>query len=403
MADQPLPRGVAAAMTAFLVGMTAAVMTLRGPARAGVEEKPPTSVVSPARPDEPSLPPLFPRDDMDGAVVFRPSAAARYVDVDRLVLLLVEGESPGGFEAAARKIGVDTKRPGFIKLGAADLEWFTCWFAFDRGKPQNGQPMHTIKFGWPTFRTVRPFDWLAFLRQWKAELVEVRQGRGVFYKVTGMAEMFGDTCIYLPDDRTIAFDDETNIRKRIRGYVPPRPAWLRAADWDKARRGLLAIAVDNSGGQLLKDYDLGNADPEDAIALSLLKGIERGILSLDDTDAMAARAVVTPNSVEAGKATAAIIDGLLGQARAACDRDAAEVKPGDPHEAFVRFCRSFVTRMRVDRSDRSIEVHSEGFGSLRSLVDILGLEIDLSRPKIPPTLPGIDESKIPPQLQGVDD
>ena len=36
--------------------------------------------------------------------------------------------------------------------------------------------MHNIQFGGMTARTVAPFDWLAYLRQWRLELEEVRGG-----------------------------------------------------------------------------------------------------------------------------------------------------------------------------------------------------------------------------------
>ena len=42
--------------------------------------------------------------------------------------------------------------------------------------------------GRPAFRTVAPFDWLAFLRQWRLEFVEVRDGGRVYYRIDGAAQ-----------------------------------------------------------------------------------------------------------------------------------------------------------------------------------------------------------------------
>ena len=39
--------------------------------------------------------------------------------------------------------------------------------------------------GLSAFRTVAPFDWLAFLRQWRLEFVEVRDGGRVYYRIEG--------------------------------------------------------------------------------------------------------------------------------------------------------------------------------------------------------------------------
>ena len=44
---------------------------------------------------------------------------------------------------------------------------------------------HGFMVGRPAFRTVAPFDWLAFLRQWRFEFVEVREGGRVYYRIEG--------------------------------------------------------------------------------------------------------------------------------------------------------------------------------------------------------------------------
>jgi hypothetical protein len=369
MVEGPCSRAGRLAITATLVGLTAAVLTLRGPARVGAEEKPPTSIARPVRPDDP---PLFAREGMDGVVVFRPSAIARYVDVERLVLLLLEQESPGGFDAVARKIRVDTKRPGFLKLGAADLEWFTCWFAFGRGRPVNGQPTHTIKFGWTTLRTVRPFDWRALLLQWKLDLVEVREGGGIYYKVAGPSrEILGEGCIYLPDDRTIVMDDENIIRKRIRGEVPPTPPYLRGLEWERACHDLAAIALDNRDGMLSKDYHVGDALPGDVIVLSLLRSIDRFIVSVDDADPIVLRGWAALVGAGASREKARSIQDLVNQGRIFLDRLVSQTPPGDVHEDLYRTGRAFLANLRVEHDDRSIGVRSEGFATLGALLAIL--------------------------------
>ncbi len=85
---------------------------------------------------------------------------------------------------------------------------------------------------------VSPFDWLAFLRQWRFELEEVRVGGRAYYKVVGMFKEllneFGKIpCVFVPDDRTIVIDEEDVIRKMASGEYPASPSFLKGRDWEQ--------------------------------------------------------------------------------------------------------------------------------------------------------------------------
>src|SRR5262249_39524739 len=167
------------------LGATAAVMTLRGPARGG-EEGPSRAAESKAETSaNRDVPPLYLREGTYGAIVLRPAAAARHPGFDRIVSFL-DDALEFDLSDLSKSIGVDIARPGFIKLGAEDLEWVTLSLGFGRGgKDKDGTELHRIEIGSPTFRTVAPFDWLAFLRQWKFEFAETRHGGRGHYKMTG--------------------------------------------------------------------------------------------------------------------------------------------------------------------------------------------------------------------------
>ena len=101
------------------------------------------------------------------------------------------------------------------------------------------------------------------------------------------------------------------IRKLAGGEAPPLPAFLRGPDWERACRGLLAVAINNQDGALAKDYDLGR--PDDAVALSLLKGVDHWTFSVDDADAIVLRAAAACVGGEASEAIARAIESLLKQ------------------------------------------------------------------------------------------
>ncbi len=259
--DRPWPWARRLATTVFLLGVTAAVATLRGPARGAEDGSPaaarPGAGSPAARPADTSAPPLYVREDASGVVMVRPALAMRHAGVDRLVPSL---DDMVGFDLSdlSKQLRVDTSRPGYLKLRAEDLEWITAGLRFGQAKNAEKGDLHTFMLLYPTFRTVAPFDWLAFLRQWRLEFAEVREGGRVYYRITGpLKEALGRApCVYLPDDRTIVFDEEEPIRKLAGQGAPPRPAFLRGPDWERASRGLLAVAIGNQDGAFAKSYDL---------------------------------------------------------------------------------------------------------------------------------------------------
>ena len=272
---RPLSRLNRTLATVFLLGVTAAVATLRGPAQ-GSEDASPAA----AREAETSAPPLYLPEKVDTVLVIRPALAYRHAAVRRFVPRLENffGTDLSELWTAAAKI---MARPDALKLAPDDLEWITAGVRFGHTKNPDGAMRQTFMLGWPAFRTLAPFDWLAFLRQWRLELTEVREGKTVYYRVKGsLASALGpDPCVYLPDDRTIVVDSEKDIRKlAVEG--PLSPAFVRTPEWQRACRGLVAVVINNEGGGFVKSYDIG--DPNDAVFLSLFKGSSYWVLSVDD-------------------------------------------------------------------------------------------------------------------------
>jgi hypothetical protein len=379
MMDRPWSRARRLAMTASLVGVTAVVMALRGPARGGEDGIPaaaerkaeaPTTRVA----DSP-LAPLYVPEGMHGVVAIRPAAAARHVGVDRLKPLL--DETLGfDFSDLAKELGVDMARPGFVRLSIPDLEWITLGVRFGRSKNPKGPEMHTIEFGSPVFRTVAPFDWLAFLRQWGFEFAEVREGGSVYHRITGKLMPLlgpGVYCVYLPDERTIVFDEEKVIRKLAAGEAPPRPAYLRGPEWERASRGVLAYAISNKDGALAKDYDLGR--PDDAMVLPLLKGVDHWTFSVDDADAMVVRASAACDGGDASAAISHFIDAYVKEGLDALDHLGPQAQSAESRDRILRLARSLLSNIRVDHTDRSVCVQTGGSGTLAEVASVIGAAI----------------------------
>lgn len=360
----------------FLLGLTAAVATLRGPAR-GSEDDAPAARAAIADAGR-SSPPLYVREGMNGVVMLRPAAASRHAGMDRLAPVLndILDDIVGiALSELSTVLNVDTTRPGFLKLGVEDLESITFGIGFGHQRNQEGADMHSILLGCTAFRTATPFDWLTYLRQWRFEFAEAREGGRLYYKVSGpLKEVLGSNpCgVYLPDDRTLVLDDEAVIRRLVLGKAPAPPASLRGADWARACRGILAVAIDNENGSFVKGYDLGR--PDDAVVLSLFKGVDRWVFSVDDAGSLAVHASAACRDADAGRAITRAIDSLLKLAN-------DEVEHADPAALAVgaydrahRMSKAFLASLRIQRSDRSVDLRAEGFGTLADFASIVEAE-----------------------------
>ncbi|WZP00433.1 M56 family metallopeptidase [Isosphaeraceae bacterium EP7] len=400
-----------------LLGLTIGPAMLRGPARAADDEAP-APVLASAEPGPPALPTTetpfntpHARKGMAGLIAFRPAAALRLARKARpFPFPLISDWFNSELAILSGSLKVDTSAPGFLRLGFEDVEWVTCGVGFGRGVGfgpggvQQEAPLHRLELRGMTIRTAAPFDWPRFLRQWHCNLEEVRESGRIYYKLTGPPQSAGnwDICIYLPDDRTTVVDDEAEIRALVNRGGPSKSASLLSADWERACRGLLAVVLDNQGGALGKSYDLGR--PDDALVLSLLKGVDRWIFSVDEHDSMAFRAAASCVDGGASSAVTRAIDSLLTLAKAKVEKAEPASPPGTPDFRSVELARrmatSFLANLRIRAEGPSIGLQAEGFGTLADLAlmfePVLALMLEtegnagkvrdrpvINRPKVP--------------------
>ncbi len=370
-----------------LLGLTIGVATIRGPAR-GAEDAPPATVPAPAKAGTPAphaveapFEPFYVSDTMNGVftmngvLAFRPAAAFRRTGMGRLAPLCDEALIMCLSELSAA-CKVDMSRPVRRTLRSQDIEWVISGVGLGRSKQKDdeGRPLHTMVFTGLTVRTVAPFDWLAFLRQWNFDFEEVREGGRVYYKVAGpLRPGLGlNPCVYLPDDRTAVFDEEAEIQKFVRRDFPAPPAYLRGPDWERVSRGLLAVAMNNQDGAFAKTYDLGR--PDDAAILSLFKGVDRWVLGVDDADAIVLHADAACDGRDASEAIGRAIDSLRKLGLAAIDRAPLVTPDGVDHGGNIRMVKALLTNLRVEPTDRSVDVRAEGFGTLADFAAIVEAE-----------------------------
>jgi beta-lactamase regulating signal transducer with metallopeptidase domain len=376
-------------LTAFgLIGLTVGVATLRGPARGAEDAPPPATKAEVAAPEsrDQAKPfgPLYFREGADGVIIVRPAAALRHNGVGRVVPLL-GADFVDVYRSVADQLKIDTSRPGFLTLRGQDIEWVAASVSFGRhkGGSKDKEPVHTFMLGLPVVRTAEPFDWLAYLRQWKLEFEEARLGGRVYYKVGGkLREALGKSpCVFLPDDRTIVFDEEPEIRKIVSSEQPELPAFLRSPAWKRASRGLLAYAIKNQDDSFAKDYDLGR--PDDAVVLSLFKGIDWWLLGVDDDDDIVLRAEAACRNREASEAVSRSLESLIKLGDKAIEQELQHDQPKTPtDELIVRMFKALMAGVRVEHTDKTISVQTQGFGTLADFAAVVEGQVQETKGRV---------------------
>jgi beta-lactamase regulating signal transducer with metallopeptidase domain len=365
-----------------LFAIAIGVIMLRGPARADEKGK---------RPETPTAPnQTSPRADLAGATPFdvtylsekskgmfalRPAATVRRARAPHVLAILLAdfdvfptvllADFARDFPTLAKKVGIDPPAPGALELRLNQIDWIIGDLSFDRGgKGPGGQEMRRVLLAGPTLRTLQPFDWLTFLRGWRFELTEVSADGRTYFRVGGnMKRQLGrkSPCVYLPDARTIVFKEEQELREMLTRTKPVVPAYLAGADWERFSHGLLAIAINNRDGKFAKSYDLDR--PDDALVLSLFKGVDHWIFGVDDADAIGLHALAVCRA-DAGESIAGSVESLVKMGQVALARPEKVGTPSNDFERADRMASSILKNIRVTHDEHSVNVRSDGFGTL---------------------------------------
>ncbi len=369
------PRRLLAGLCLF--GLAAMVVTWRGPDWAGQKEKASRvrRVASMTLETSNTLPAPFDlqfvSDSSEAFVAFRPAATFRRPGMTGYPKLISEACLP----KLAKVLLVDLTGPNYLKLGLDDIESVTVNLDFGRATNRNNRKepeFRTLKFEWLTIRTIAPFDWQKFLRQWRFEFSAVHDGDREYLKIVGpmKTEMGMNPCAYQPDDRTIVFDEEAAIQKLIRRRKSVAPAYLAGSDWDRVSRGLLAVAIANEDAFFVKLLDLGR--PDEAVVSTLFKGVDRWIFGVDDTDTIMLHAAAACR-VGAGETVARAVESLVKTTQR--DGMTGSQKPDSTALDFEHrnsvMLKSLLTNLRVGHDVRSVDIRAEGLGTLAEFASFI--------------------------------
>jgi hypothetical protein len=130
-----------------------------------------------------------------------------------------------------------------------------------------------------------------------------------------------------------------------------------------------------------KQYDLGR--PDDAVVLSLLKGIDSWVFGVDDADALVLHAEATSRGPAASEAVSRQIDSLIKLGRQFL---LAELDPKSPevaaYDLMVRMLKALAANVRVEHTDNAITVQTQGFGTLADFATVVEAEAQDSKARV---------------------
>ncbi len=351
----------------LLVATGVAVSALRLPAGEG------TAPREEARPERPTSagvnPPGAPKPfDLsylppDGVAIwaFRPAAVFRggvtRLSVDILALFLLGNRLDKNFA----KLG----------LSAGELdEVFGGAYVLTNPKAPEGQ-RYSLAFGCSKARTIHPFDWKGKLERLSEGFQTVPYAGTCYYKtIRPIFHFVGNRlCFFTPDDRTIVFDTEENIRRLLDRGPQARPAGLWMDKWHQVEGGVLALAVNHRHPDLVRSLQGGHLQ-DDELFLNLIRDANRSVWGVDFRQHFQFRIFVECTTEPKARSWKGQVNSLVEQTRDA----ALKGLPGDGPGRGLKgqwgaFVKAFYDRLRVERKGKEVQIGSEVQTDFPALLD----------------------------------
>lgn len=223
------------------------------------------------------------------------------------------------------------KVPETLRFQAEEIEQVVCTHSIktdrDAGKDkQGGQTMHL--FAGPfMFRMTAAYDWKKLLDALAPGSEEVPYAGKTYYKLPRSNEMIRqiagvtEPAYYIPDEHTIVFHDEADLRRLI-GLQPGERADRPWADaWKRVERDMAAVVFDNRNGRWTKEL-AARSEPEPAL-VPFYENARWIMFGIDGTDDFQFQAIAGCATERGGESIAKAAEAVLAKGREAL---AAELK-----------------------------------------------------------------------------
>ncbi len=341
----------------LLVGVGLGVSALRLPARA---DTPPTPAVKADQPSTASVHPaeaLNPFDlsylpaDAIGIWAFRPAAAFRNpatrLSVDVLALMLFGQDLLGKNSAAlGLHIGDLDELSGAVRI-------------LSNPKAPKGQ-QNSLVFNLCKVRTVRPFDWKGKLEKMCQGFQTISYAGTQYYKTAQPIFAFGNTrlCFFTPDDRTIVFDTQENVRRLLDRGPAARPNGLWTEPWHQVERDVLALALNHRHPDLIRSLQAEHLERDEEF-LDLIRDSSRSVWGIDFRDHFQLRIFAQCDTEAKARSWAARAKTAIDRTRTGAITAAAGGGSGAGVKSrWVAFVNDFYGQIQVDQEGAGVQIHS---------------------------------------------
>jgi hypothetical protein len=245
------PRAVAVALLGAVALLASA---LRGPARAGDDERPPVKEATRAA----FVCPPWTHGAL-GIYGIRP--AALFADP---ALKKYAGLANQALAEVLKEMGASGTFPAI-----EDVEQVCGIVTHHYEENAKEGQRNALLLSLQVIRTTHDHDWKAFINAlvpartaiafegreyYHARPDDVKKAAfpGILRIISGQDSLPDGLCFYLPDARTLVLGSEEQIRQIIHRGGPEVPDWVRAAGWEGVARGVMAVALTNRGEHLKK-------------------------------------------------------------------------------------------------------------------------------------------------------
>ena len=345
------------------------------------------------RPDTP-FDASFVSANAPGLIAFRPASILRRTQ-SRNALAFLLADFGGDLPSIAKQLGVEPPAPGQGEIGLDQIDWImlTLGFAKTKAGPNGGPQMHRLEMGLPTIRMLKPFDWLGFLRAWKVPFAAVSTNGFTYYqiKATGkLKRLLGEKshCVYLPDPRTIVFQEEPELLKMLVKTKPSIPNFVSGMDWERSTNALLSVVIANKFGEISDRYDLGRKD--DRFVLTLFKGVDHWLFRVEDSDSIAISAHAAC-AADCSEDIAAAARSFLELARNSLAAREIRESANSIQERGWRMLNALVQNARLETGKRTVDIQSE---RICTLADYGSVMEALMKQQVPAAEPGRSPARV---------
>jgi beta-lactamase regulating signal transducer with metallopeptidase domain len=374
-ADKHWSLTVRTLLAALLMSVVAGLSLVRGPVFAA-DDNPTAQTVPSSKPTAKSEPqkqgPAFDLsyvpDDVTGVLAFRPAATFRrsgmkpFADQLNTLVLLKELWAEMGLQ----RLDFKNRPPG-----VESIEQLTVGVYIEKRIRGDGTS-RAMKFQGLMIRTLEPFDWKALIRAWPLGAVERTDAGRVYFELSKIPTLGKNACAYIPDERTIVFNEEEYLLPMIRRAVPNVPAVACWSDWKRVEHDLFAVAINNHDNFLTSDFS--KDDPSKAAVQSLFEQTSRWIFAAADADQLKLRAFGDCTTARAGETTARAVETLIANALREIGEPVAVPNQGDKSvRARLAILQQLLRGCGVEREGRTVTI---AFGADARLADFAALVRD---------------------------